>query len=553
VKPANPLSGLPMGRIKRALWPGSVWIIPAAALLVVAYLGLKALTHQGFDVVVTFPSAAGAQVGDTKVIYRGIEVGEVRRIRLNRDAHRVDLTLHLQSTLKSAVGAQSQFWLVGANPSLTDFNSIKAAVSGLYVGMEPGGGPRTRRFVGLDQAPMITRNTAGRAFWLDVNMLSAVRRGSTLMYHGAEAGLVADVQPVDARHFRAMIFVRAPFDRFVKANSLFWSLNPLSFSLNGGAVTGQLASPAVALNGGVAFDTPIEHTDDPTAPAGSHFALYTSEAGAQQGPDGPPVFYRTTFAGAAGTLEPGAPVLLKGARVGVVEEVGLHFDPDTGTISNPVTFAIYPQRLHMPDSGAAAVDWRAQGDRAMRSLAQHGFKATVGQDPPVIGARNLNLEKVGRAASLAFGDGDPVFPAADSGGSIADKADALLTKLNEIPFAEIGDNVRAVTHRLQTLVNSPKIDDSITHLDNSLNALDQMTSDMKPKMGPLIDKLNATADQLNQTAGAANDLMKGSGDDPDASLPAAIHQVTEAARAVHSLADYLERHPEAVLKGKPAK
>ena len=69
------LSGLPMGRIKRALWPGAVWIVPCAALLIVGYLGLRALVYQGFDVVVTFPSAAGAQVGDTKVIYRGIEVG----------------------------------------------------------------------------------------------------------------------------------------------------------------------------------------------------------------------------------------------------------------------------------------------------------------------------------------------------------------------------------------------------------------------------------------------------------------------------------------------
>lgn len=543
-----------MGRIKRALWPGAVWIVPCAALLIVGYLALHALIYQGFDVVVTFPSAAGAQVGDTKVIYRGIEVGQVKKIRLNHDAHRVDFTIHLVPSLKGSIGSQSKFWLVGANPSLSDFNSIKAAVSGLYIGIEPGDGPRTRRFTGLDQAPIIPQNTPGHTYFLDVTALSAVRRGSTLMYHGADAGLVADVQPLDAEHFRATLFVRAPYDRFVKASSLFWTLNPVSFSLNGGAVSGQLVSPAVALNGGVAFDTTIDHAADPVAPANTHFSLYTSEAGAQQGPDGPPVMYRTTFDGAAGALEPGAPVMLKGARIGVVDEVGLNFDPDTGTISNPVTFAVYPQRLHMPGVSTATLDWRAQADRAMRSLAGHGFRATVGQNPPVIGPRNLDLVKIGKGGtSLAFGEGYPVFPAADTGASIADKADALLTKLNEIPYAEIGDNVRNVTKRLQTLINSPKIDDSISHLDSTLNSLDQMTSEMKPKMGPLIDKLNSTADQLNQTAGAANDLMHGSGDDPDASLPGAIHQVTEAARAVRSLADYLERHPEAVLKGKPAK
>ena len=558
--PPNPphsrrgLSGLPIGRIKRAVWPGAVWIVPCAALLIVGYLGLRAIVYQGFDVVVTFPSAAGAQTGDTKVIYRGIEVGQVTKIRLNRDAHRVDITLHLVSSLKSSIGSSSKFWLVGANPTLSDFNSIKAAVSGLYVGIEPGGGAKTRRFTGLDQAPIIPLNVPGRSFWLDMSVLSAVKRGSTLMYHGAEAGLVADIEPIDARHFRAKIFVHAPFDRFVTAGSLFWTLNPVQFSLSGGAVTGQLASPAVALNGGVAFDTPGPGVNEPAAPADTHFQLYTSEAGAQQGPDGDPVLYRTTFAGAAGALEPGAPVLLKGSRIGVVEEVGLNFDPDSGAISNPVTFAIYPRRLHMTGGAAATIDGRTEADRAMRSLAQHGFRATVGQDPPVLGARNLNLEKITQGGTLAFGEGYPIFPAAagDAGGSISDKADALMTKLNEIPYAAIGENVRNVTHRLQTLMDSPKIDDSISHLDSTLTSLDQMTSEMKPRMGPLIDKLDATADQLNQTAGAANDLMRGSGNDPDASLPAAIHQVTEAARAVRSLADYLERHPEAVLKGKPA-
>ncbi len=100
------------------------------------------------------------------------------------------------------------------------------------------------------------------------------------------------------------------------------------------------------------------------------------------------------------------------------------------------------------------------------------------------------------------------------------------------------------------MLNSPKIDDSIDHLDRTLQSVDDITAEVKPKIGPLIDKLNTTADQLQQTATAANGVMSGTGGPQDANLPAAIQQVTDAARAVRSLADYLERHPEAIIKGK---
>ena len=36
----------------------------------------------------------------------------------------------------------------------------------------------------------------------------------------------------------------------------------------------------------------------------------------------------------------------------------------------------------------------------------------------------------------------------------------------------------------------------------------------------------------------------------DADLPSAIRQLTEAARSIRSLTDYLSRHPEALLRGK---
>lgn len=537
----------------RALWPGVVWAIPIAALLIVGYLGLTAIADRGVDVVVTFTSADGAKPGDTKVNYKGIEVGQVRRVAISEDAHHVDLTLRLDHKLTPVLRTGTRFWLVGANPSLTDLNSLKAAVSGLSIGMAPGPGEPARRFTGLDEEPVVPPGTPGRSFWLDTETLSAVRRGSTVLYYGDEVGSVTDVESAGAQAFRARIFIRAPFDQFVRPSSLFWNASSLQISLNGQGLSGQLASPATALSGGVTFETPRAALTEPVSPDGAHFVLYGSEARAKEGPDGVSAPYQAVFNGAAGQLEAGAAVTLKGARIGVVRRVGLSFDADKGVLFNLVSFDLYPQRLHVRGVDPNAADWRAVSDRTVGKLVQLGYRLSVDQSPPIVGARALAFEKVAkaRAQSLDRSSSPPLVPTTEGeSGSITDKIDEILTKVNAVPITAIGADVRQITGRLSALLGSPKVDDSLDHLDKTLKSVDQITHDVQPKVGPLVDKLNQTADQMQQVAGAANDVLSGSGGGQDANLPGAIRQLTDAARSIRALADYLERHPEAILKGK---
>ena len=172
--------------------------VPARALLIVAYLGLQSLAERGFTVVVTFDSAEGAREGDTKVIYKGIQVGRVTDIELANDGQHVDLTLRLDAKLEAQLGPESKLWLVGSNPSLTDLRSLKAAVAGVSIGMAPQPGPATRRFVGLSQEPAILPDAPGRTFRLDTDTLGSLRRGSTVSYRGDEVGTVVETQTTGA-------------------------------------------------------------------------------------------------------------------------------------------------------------------------------------------------------------------------------------------------------------------------------------------------------------------------------------------------------------------
>ena len=110
---------------------------------------------------------------------------------------------------------------------------------------------------------------------------------------------------------------------------------------------------------------------------------------------------------------------------------------------------------------------------------------------------------------LARAGAELEIPAAESGG-----LEAVARELGQLPIAEIGDNVCAASAQLNRLLGSPQLRASIDHLNRALATLDAT--------------LRETARELD----------------------AAMSELTEAARAVRTLADYIDEHPESLLRGR---
>ena len=541
-------------------WPGLVWALPLAALLVCAYLGLRALSDQGVDVVVTFSSAAGARVGDTKVIYQGLEAGRVTKIALARDGRHVDMTLRLDPHSRPALTSQTRFWLVGAKPSLTDIASVKAALAGVTIGMAPGeGGRPTRRFRGLDQPPVIDPGAQGTAFTLIADVLGPVRPGSTVIYHGQEIGKVTTTQFTGLNTFKIGVFIYKPYDALIRPGARFWDSSPFQVSLTGAGLSTNFAPADTVFAGGVDFDLPDGDDHARPSPPGTSFVLYRTEGEAQQGLTGPQVLYTLFFKGPTGDIGAGAAVKLMGFQVGEVRDNRLMFDARTGAPYSRIVAAVYPHRIGVgeapaPGAGEIAVD-RSPTDAKINGLLARGYRARLTQSPPLIGGKAVSLEPVrgAGAARLIAAQPYPTLPSDVSGGDIDDltsQADEILRKVNQVPIAAIGEDVRQITGRLKGVLSSPQLTDSLSHLDSTLGQVDQIMAQVKPQVGPLIAKLNQAADQVNGTAAAAQHVLSGEGAGQDAGLPGAIQQLTEAARSIRSLSDYLGRHPEALIKGK---
>ncbi len=547
-------SNLPEAQAKRSRWFGLVWAAPLAAFIVVLYLGIQSLSQRGIEIVVTFNDATGVSVGDTKLIYQGVIGGKVTKIQINPDGHRVDVTLRVVPQAEPGLNTNTKFWLVGEKPDLSDISSVKAALLGLSIGVSPGvGGTPTRHFVGLDAPPVIYPGTKGTPYALTAERLSSVKSGSSIFYHGEEIGKVTEVRLDDKNVFRIAIFILAPFDKLVDASSLFWISSPFKVSVSGGALSANIDHAGTLLTGGIEMDRAEEIASSAQSPDNRLFPLYTDENEARAGPSGPGVSYAFSFDGVAGDLNRGAPVRFLGFRVGQVESVRLDVDARTGAAKTRVLADLFPGRLGLAAAGNTA-ELRTATDELIRHLIARGYRARLAQRPALIGGLVINLDAVKAAASATLLAGTPpIIPSTDGGSSIDDVTDhvaQILAKVDSVPITAIGQEIKSITGNLNRLISSPELSDSLQHLDSSLAQVDQVMTEVRPQIGPLVQKLNQVANEVSGTAAAAQAILNGQGGNVDASVPAAIQQLTEAARSVRALADYLDRHPEALIQGK---
>ncbi len=563
--PAGP--DLPHARVRSSRWIGFVWAVPLAALAIVAFLGLRAYAERGLDIVITFDTAAGARVNDTKVIYKGLEAGYVRKIDISEDGVHVAMTVRMDRRSRPALTTATTFWLVGANPSISDLASVKAAVAGLSIGVAPSlEGEPTREFVGLDAPPLVAPGTPGTAYALLADELRTARAGSTIFFRGQSVGKVVSVKYEKTGRFRLGVFIFEPYAALVGPRALFWVSSPLQVSLTDKGISAGVEHAGSILDGAIELDIAGSRAGDVQSPAGTEFTLYRSRSDAESGPTGPAVAYTFVFTGAAGEMVPGAPVRLLGFPIGEVTSVTMQTDARSGTVSARVTANLYPRKMQIGEAAppADAAGWRSLTDAAVDRLLASGYRARLLQSPPLVGPRLVSLERVpgARKAALIAG-AQPRIPAADAGdGASVDtligQAHSVLAKFERLPIDAIGRDVRQLTGKLNALAGSPSIRNGLSHFESTLAQADRLMRDVTPKVGPLVAKLDRAADELTGTVAAARKLLGGTqsdgsgGSGSNADVPGTLEQLDYAARSLRTLADYLRRHPEALLRGTGA-
>ncbi|HWG68818.1 MAG TPA: MlaD family protein [Steroidobacteraceae bacterium] len=517
-----------------------IWMLPVVVVLAGIFVVVHELLAQGTSIEISFHNAEDLEANKTKIRYKDVEIGEVRDIHVSKDRTNVIVTAMIHRDAGDYLLDDTRFWVVRPRISAAGITGLGTLVSGAYISVDVGRSATRRvKFAGLETPPIVTSDLPGRQFVLHADDLGSLSIGSLVFYRHIAAGeVVGYSMDADGAGVTLKIFVHSPFDAYVTAATRFWQASGIDMSLNSDGVKLHTESLTSILQGGVAFQS-LPGADKTAAAADTAFTLFPDEDHAMRPTESEIRTFVMYFKASLRGLSPGAPVELHGIGVGEVKSVDVEYDQNLGTLRFPVVLDLYPQRIRGERArGARAAGVKVRPEQASRrlidSLVGHGLRAELKTGNLLTGQKYVDLDMHPDApAEKVWWDEEPaIFPTVSNGlDEIQDSVGSIARKLSKVPFDQI-------SYRLLSTMAS---------LDATLKSTDQL---MRHVDGSIAPQVEATLAEARAAMKNAKELL-GQDAPLQSDLGATLMQLSRAAKSVTALVDYLERHPESLLRGKP--
>jgi paraquat-inducible protein B len=526
-----------------------VWLLPVLALIVGGWLAYKTWAEQGPTVTISFKTASGLQAGKTKVKFKDVEIGQVTSINVAEDLEQVLVEAQLASGSERYLTDKTRFWVARPRVTASRVSGLETLLSGAYIAIDPvTTGRPARRFKGLAEPPVITTDEPGTRFRLRSPTLGSLNLGSPVYYRHIQVGQVVNyVLDADGDSVTIDIFVTQPHDRLVFTNTRFWNASGIDVDLSANGVNVDTESLLSVLIGGVAFDTldTLESKGTP-ASADQFFPLYKSRSAAHERIYMDKERYLMLFTGSVRGLNLGAPVVLHGIQIGKVLDVQLRFDPKKLKFSIPVLIEVEPERINV-DEGVKRV--LADDSGILNELVAAGMRGQLKTGNLLTGQLYVDLDFHRDAPAAVVGEQDgyrvlPTVPAPIE--EMTTKVKSILSKVDAFPIERIGAELSGTLVAVRSVVDSPELKTAIVDLEHTLAELRSLTTQLDDSVAPQLD---ATLNEARRALQNVNGLI--AADAPlNVEAVRTMRELSAAARSVRTFADYLDRHPEALIRGK---
>ena len=535
---------------KRGTRISIVWIIPILAAVVAAGIAIQRIMSEGPTINIVFKAAEGLEAGKTFIKYKDVNIGQVTAVKLSADHTKVEVTAKIDKSAAGLMVEDAKFWVVEPRVTLSGVSGLGTLLSGNYIGFEVGKSDKAQRqYTGLDVPPIITGGQAGRQFVLKANSLGSLGIGSPIYYRRLLAGqVVAYGLAADGKEIEIKIFVNAPYDKYVNPGTRFWNASGIDASIGAGGVEVRTQSLIAVLAGGLAFNTPSFAANTEPAAANTVFTLYADQTTAMKQPESISTRYVLHFSESLRGLSVGAPVTLLGLPAGEVTDVGLAIDPATMNTRARVEVVSYPERLvarlgsNKADIGKMLQGNALERQAIMRRLVeQRGLRAQLRSGNLLTGQLFVAFDFFPNApkAKIDWSRDPvelPVMPGAIT--DLEQKVTGILAKLDNLPYEAIGTDL---TKALASL------DQTLKSADKAVNRID---AEVTPGLRTTIEELRRTLSGADGVLKNADATLVGPNAPAQQDLRDALQEIARAARSLRILTDYLEQHPEALLRGK---
>ncbi|KMY85809.1 Paraquat-inducible protein B [Candidatus Paraburkholderia calva] len=513
----------------RSRWlPSLIWVIPLMAALIGVFLVFKTVSGRGPSVTISFVSAEGLEPGKTRVKYKDVDIGTVQGITLTKDHSRVLVDVRLTKEATDFAVKDTRFWVVRPRVAASGVSGLSTLLSGAYIGVDIGKSTEDRtHFVGLETPPAITGDQKGHTYTLHGESLGSLDIGSPVYYRRVQVGQVTAFSlDKDGTGVTMQVFVTAPYDQYVGTNSRWWHASGVDLRLDSSGLTLNTQSLATVILGGVAFQTPPNQESGPQAKDNTTFKLGSDQADAMRDPDGAPVRVVMNFNQSLRGLSVGAPVDFRGIVLGQVTGIGVRYDRTTHSLMMPVTIDLYPDRLGRRGVQGITDETEEERKNVLQILVKRGLHGQL---------RTGNLLTSQLYVALDF---FPKTPAA----KVNTEGDPLELPIGPNTLEELQLQIADIAHKLDKI----PFDQIGSNLNDSLKNANALFGKMDKEVLP---EMCGTLEEAKKTFGQAQATL--SSDSPiQSDTRQAMQELTRTLQSLNALADYLERHPESLLRGK---
>jgi len=516
--------------------PSIVWLVPIVAAAIGAWLAVHALLERGPEITITFKSAEGIEAGKTKIKYKSVDVGQVAAVSISKDRSHVLVRAQMVKEADDLLRSDTQFWVVRPRIAGGSVSGLSTLLGGTYIGMDAGESSESQGdFKGLEVPPVVTLGVPGRQFVLHGRDLGSLDVGAPVYFRRIEVGrVVAFNLDRDGHGVSVKVFVNAPYDQYVNYNSRFWQASGVDLTLSASGVKLDTQSLVSILIGGLAFETLPDSPVSPPAEPDASFELFASRAAAFAPSTAGFHTFVLYFNESVRGLEKGAPVDFRGVNLGEVYEVDIEFDRATKTVRIPVIVRLYPDRLQRRELRRKQALDELERRQVVDAMVSRGLRAQLRTGNLLTGQLYVALDFFPKATpvDVDWKTDPPTIPTVSGAlANLETSVTSVVGKLDKIPFEAISDDLQR----------------SLRQLDSALQSVEKLANRLDTEVTP--EAREALAEAKRAAAAAGRVLSSDSPLQDDARR--AFLEIRRAANSLRVLTDYLERHPESLIRGKP--
>ena len=421
-------------------------------------------------------------------------------------------------------------------------------MSGAYIAMDPRPGASARTFTGLEKPPGVTAEDEGAQFQLRAENLGSSSPGAPIFFHDIQVGRVLDYAlDKEGEDVLIDIFIQAPHHLRVRDTSRFWQLSGFEISLGAEGLNVKMESLSSLLTGGIAFDTPATAggSSEPSQP-GTTFKLFKNFSSIQEEKYVLTRPFLINFDGSVRGLSVGAPVEFRGIKIGIVSDIVIQLNPKTLDIKIPVLIEIQPERITTPQVIMSKMEEEKYA--VMKHMVKRGLRARLETGSLLTGQLFVGLDfypDLPQQELILAGKYPeiPAIPAAMD--QVRRTVTDVMAEIRRLPLDKIAKEILETVEGGNRLVNSPDTQKAVHNLNVALGNVEKLTEGLDRQIDTLATSLDKTLVTVQKA------LQVAAPNSPAAvNMNSALKELAAAARSIRVLADYLEQHPEALVKGK---